>query len=57
MTVPVHDLLEPLEMVFNRFCKTTVYEGAKFRSINAAASLKLFRSLFHIASFSQIPQH
>ena len=57
MTVPVHDLLEPLEMVFNRFCKTTVYEGAKFRSINAAASLKRGAFACNLTPMAKIPQH
>ena len=38
--MPIHYLLKPLEMVSSAFCKSTGYEKAIFRSINAAASLK-----------------
>ena len=39
--MPIHYLLKPLEMVLSAYCKSTGYEKVIFRSINAAASLKL----------------
>ena len=42
--MPIYDLSKPLEMVLYTFFESIGYERPKFRSIDAAASLKPRRS-------------
>ena len=40
--MPIYDLSKPLEMVLYTFFESIGYERPKFRSIDAAASLKVY---------------
>ena len=56
--MPIYDLSKPLEMVLYTFFESIGYERPKFRSIDAAASLKEKNlSLLKLGNICQIPQH
>ena len=57
VTMSIRNLFKPLETVLNAFCKSSSYEWAKFRSINAAASLKPGLYPFECSFCCEIPQH